>query len=241
MPSAGDSSGSSAIGVTSVSRNISSRASSVNPSGEAMCRRNVDTLRAYIWLACTGAADAKSRGAAIDTPWRTAVSPGSLSSQFPPRSAARSTMTDPGRMPATAAAVMSVGARRPSTSAVVMATSTFSQRLGQHLPLTRVERLRLLDGVAAGGRAAFLAIERDERGAPGSRLVRGPQDGRRRPERRRPRRLAVAMACKPATPAPRTSTRAAASVPAAVISRGNKRGEAPRGQQHRLVAGYGRH
>ena len=38
-----------------------------------------------------------------------------------------------------------------------------------------------------------------------------------------PSRLAVAMACKPATPAPSTSTRAAFTVPAAVISMGMKR------------------
>jgi hypothetical protein len=38
-----------------------------------------------------------------------------------------------------------------------------------------------------------------------------------------PRRLAVAIACSPATPAPRISTRAALTVPAAVISIGMKR------------------
>ncbi|VVE56561.1 hypothetical protein PCO31111_05130 [Pandoraea communis] len=38
-----------------------------------------------------------------------------------------------------------------------------------------------------------------------------------------PRRLAVAMACKPATPAPSTTSRAALTVPAAVMSMGMKR------------------
>ena len=38
-----------------------------------------------------------------------------------------------------------------------------------------------------------------------------------------PRRFAVAIACRPATPAPRISTRAALTVPAAVISIGMKR------------------
>ena len=38
-----------------------------------------------------------------------------------------------------------------------------------------------------------------------------------------PRRLAVAMACKPATPAPITNTRAAGTVPAAVIIMGMAR------------------
>ncbi|VVE59233.1 hypothetical protein PTE30175_05407 [Pandoraea terrae] len=38
-----------------------------------------------------------------------------------------------------------------------------------------------------------------------------------------PSRLAVAMACRPATPAPSTTMRAALTVPAAVISIGMKR------------------
>ena len=38
---------------------------------------------------------------------------------------------------------------------------------------------------------------------------------------RAPRRLAVAMACSPATPAPSTSTVAGVTVPAAVMSSGN--------------------
>jgi len=38
-----------------------------------------------------------------------------------------------------------------------------------------------------------------------------------------PRRLAVAIACKPATPTPSTTTRAALMVPAAVMSMGNRR------------------
>ena len=38
-----------------------------------------------------------------------------------------------------------------------------------------------------------------------------------------PSRLAVAMACSPATPTPRITTRAAFTVPAAVMSIGKKR------------------
>ena len=38
-----------------------------------------------------------------------------------------------------------------------------------------------------------------------------------------PSRLAVAIACSPATPTPSTTTRAALMVPAAVISIGNRR------------------
>ena len=43
------------------------------------------------------------------------VSPGLVSSQLPPASAARSTITLPGRIPATASAEMSFGAGRPGT------------------------------------------------------------------------------------------------------------------------------
>ena len=39
-----------------------------------------------------------------------------------------------------------------------------------------------------------------------------------------PRRREVAMACRPATPAPSTSTWAGRTVPAAVVSMGRKRG-----------------
>src|SRR5664280_2585449 len=48
---------------------------------------------------------------------------GRLSGQLPPLSAARSTMTDPGRIPATISSVTSTGARRPGMAAVVMTMS----------------------------------------------------------------------------------------------------------------------
>jgi hypothetical protein len=63
------------------------------------------------------------RGAAIVTSWRTTVSPGSVSSQLPPASPARSITTAPGFIRSTADAVTSLGAGRPGTSAVVMTTS----------------------------------------------------------------------------------------------------------------------
>jgi len=51
------------------------------------------------------------------------VSPGRVSSQFPPASAARSTITLPGFISSTAEAGISFGAGRPGTSAVVTITS----------------------------------------------------------------------------------------------------------------------
>ena len=58
------------------------------------------------------------------TPCRTTTSPGSVSSQLPPCSAARSTITLPGRMDCTMSAVISFGAGLPGISAVVMMMST---------------------------------------------------------------------------------------------------------------------
>jgi hypothetical protein len=50
-------------------------------------------------------------------------SPGTLPSTFPPDSAARSTITEPARMPASITLVMSRGAGRPGIAAVVMMMS----------------------------------------------------------------------------------------------------------------------
>ena len=58
----------------------------------------------------------------VTPPWST-VSPGRVSSQLPPVSAARSTITLPGFMPATIAALMIFGAGRPGTAAVHTMTS----------------------------------------------------------------------------------------------------------------------
>ena len=60
----------------------------------------------------------------IVTPWRTTTSPGTVSSQLPPCSAARSTMTLPRFIVSTMPAVISRGAGRPGISAVVTMMST---------------------------------------------------------------------------------------------------------------------
>ena len=67
------------------------------------------------------------------TPPSTTVSPALVSSQLPPVSAARSTITEPGAIAATASAVISVGAGRPGIGAVVMITSCAGGVLGQRL------------------------------------------------------------------------------------------------------------
>ena len=77
----------------------------------------------YNSLACSGIVAGRFSGDAIVTSCLTTVRPGSVSSQLPPASPARSTTTLPGAMPATASAVTSLGAGRPGTSAVVITTS----------------------------------------------------------------------------------------------------------------------
>jgi hypothetical protein len=64
-----------------------------------------------------------SAGRRWTTPLLSIVSPGCVSSQLPPVSAARSTITLPGFMPATIAAVTIFGAGRPGTAAVQTTTS----------------------------------------------------------------------------------------------------------------------
>ena len=59
----------------------------------------------------------------IFTPFSSTVSPGFEPSTFPPVSAARSTITEPGAISRTASAVISSGAGRPGIWAVVMITS----------------------------------------------------------------------------------------------------------------------
>ena len=82
-------------------------------------------MRAYISLACCAPIDARSNGPAMVTPPTTTVAPGRVSSQLPPVSAARSTITLPGFIPATIAALMIFGAGRPGTAAVQTITSMF--------------------------------------------------------------------------------------------------------------------
>src|SRR6201997_5004900 len=74
-------------------------------------------------VACSGIVAGRFSGETIVTSCLTTVRPGSVSSQLPPASPARSTTTLPGACPATAPAVPSRGAARPGTSAVVITTS----------------------------------------------------------------------------------------------------------------------
>ena len=71
-------------------------------------------LRAYSEDACSAISDGRFSGATISTPLSVMyVSPGLVSSQLPPASAARSTITLPGFISSTAVAGISFGAGRP--------------------------------------------------------------------------------------------------------------------------------
>src|SRR5919201_3661171 len=100
----------------------SSKSSCSSPSG-ARCWSSAATLRENSWLAWNGIVAGTFVNPTIVTPSRSTSEPGSVSSQLPPASAARSTITEPGRIPATAAAGIRVGAGRPGASAVVITTS----------------------------------------------------------------------------------------------------------------------
>ena len=197
----------------------------------------------YIWLAWYGTSAGRFEGPRIVTPCATTISSGRVSSQLPPRSAARSTTTDPGgiavdhlRRDEDRRALAGnqrrgdddvAARRRPSASSRAAGGRTTRPAPSRSRPCPRRRRSRARSSTNL--RAEALDLLLDGRAA------------RRRPRTLAPSRRAVAMACSPATPAPTMKTRAGAIVPAAVISIGNMRGSAFGGQQHRLVAGDGRH
>src|ERR1019366_7821225 len=109
--------------VTIVSRMISSCRLSCSLPSFTMYARNVVTLRAYIWLAWYGTLLARLMAPILVTPCSFTVSPVRVSSQLPPRSEARSTITEPGAIPLTISAVISTGDFFPGITAAVMTTS----------------------------------------------------------------------------------------------------------------------
>src|SRR5205085_1701159 len=109
--------------VTHVSRMISSEKSRLSRPSRTTCNRKLEMFRAYIWLACRGSVLGRLSGPRTITPSRRTSDPGAVTSQLPPVSAARSTMTEPGFMPRTASAVIRIGARLPGMAAVVITTS----------------------------------------------------------------------------------------------------------------------
>ena len=204
------------------------------------CSRSAWTLREYIWLACTGIVAGRFGRPTIVTPSRSTISPGAVSSQLPPVSAARSTITEPGRIAAHRVRGDEHGrAAGRGSAAVVMTTSDSATCVA----ISSCSRSVLLLGEL--GRVAARRPRRPRRRARGtSRRGSRPAPSRpgacRRP--RRPRRGAAPSRSPagPATPAPRTSTFAGGIVPAAVVSIGKNFASVLGGEEHRLVAGDGR-
>ena len=131
----------------------------------ARCCSSVSTLRLYIWLACIGMRARAGCARADDRARRPSitVSPSTVSSQLPPVSAARSTITEPGRMLRTISAVIEPRRGAPGICAVrddeILIVDVLADRRERALLL--VVALRL--GVAAlvlGARAH--EVGRDE-------------------------------------------------------------------------------
>jgi hypothetical protein len=94
-----------------------------SPSSPTSSSSSDWTLRAYSAEECSAIEAGRFSGDTIVTSCLTTVSPGSVSSQLPPVSPARSTITLPAFIFSTLSAVTRRGAGRPGTSAVVMTTS----------------------------------------------------------------------------------------------------------------------
>ena len=137
-------------------------------------------------------------------------------------------MTEPGFIDSTMARVTSLGAGRPGISAVVMTMSCLAMCDGDESSLLGLIFRRHFLGVAAGrlGLLEFLVLDRDELGAEALDLLLG---GRAHVGRRHHSAEATGGGdrLRPATPAPMTNTRAAGTVPAAVIIIGMARPYSP--------------
>ena len=154
------------------------------------------------------------------------TSPATEPSTLPPLSAARSTTTEPGFICSTISRVTSIGACRPGTAAVVIRASAAAMYGREQLALPGGAVLGHLAGVAAGTLEG-LELELDGASRPSIGSPRRRPRGRRTPGRRRRAAWHVAIACRPATPAPSTTTSAGWTVPAAVMFSGKNRRSKP--------------
>ena len=195
----------------------------------------------YIWLAWYGTSAGGFDGPMIVTPLCTTISSGRVSSQLPPRSAARSTTTDPGCIASTISVVMRIGARFPGMSAVVITTSLRGDDFDHHLALAPVERLVLRLGVAAlVFRVGGFERQLDESGAEALHLLldRGPHV------------VGLDLGAEPARRRDRLKSRDAGADDEHARRRDGPGGrhqhrkharQVVGGEQHALVAGDGRH
>src|SRR5690606_12111764 len=109
--------------VSTVFANTSSSQSIFSSPSLIAGLRKLNRFLAYISLACLPSFAGRLTGPTIFTLFSMTVSPARVSSQLPPVSAARSTITAPGIIVRTAAAEIILGAGRPGIAAVLITTS----------------------------------------------------------------------------------------------------------------------
>src|SRR5439155_11803558 len=100
----------------------SSKSRRISPSLRICMMKRV-TLCEYSWLAWPGTVAGRLVGPSTVTPLTSTSSSGRVYSQLPPAGAARSTTTEPCRMPSTMALVISTGAFLLGTNGVVITKS----------------------------------------------------------------------------------------------------------------------
>ena len=145
---------------------ISSSKSSLSSPSSTISSSSDWTLRAYSDEAWSGIVDGRLSGPTIVTSSLTTVWPGSVSSQLPPVSAARSTITEPGFMFLTACSVTSSGARPAGHGGGGDHGVHLADLLGEQLALLLLLLVGELARVAAGGLGVLEAhVELEEAGA----------------------------------------------------------------------------
>ncbi len=150
----------------------------------------------------------------------TIVSPATEPATLPPSGLApMSTITDPALIARTASSVTSSGGRRPGTCAVVITTSCLAMCAASSACCA--SRSSAVSSRAYPPSPAALSPDVSSMNVAPSDSTSPLDAGRTSyPLTWAPSRLAVPIACRPATPAPSTSSFAGRAVPAAVISSG---------------------
>lgn len=178
--------------------------------------KNFEMLFAYKELDWPASLLGKSVYPIILTPLTMFISPGLVSSQLPPFSEAKSTITDPGFIKWTCLSNNNLGAGLPGISAVVTMISTSFAYLANNSISASMNSLDIslaYPPVPSPSSFSFTSMNsapRDYTYSLTAALVSNPLT-------MAPKLLAVAIADKPATPPPITSTLAGGNLPAAVI------------------------
>mmetsp|Transcript_6030 Transcript_6030/g.26641 ORF Transcript_6030/g.26641 Transcript_6030/m.26641 type:complete len:200 (+) Transcript_6030:3310-3909(+) len=141
--------------------------------------------------------------------------PGSVVSTLPPASAARSTVTDPGRIFSTISFLMSVGAGRPGINAVVTTMSHSSHCLAKSA-ISAAMNSGDISLAYPPSPSPDSSIETSKNSAPMDSTCSLAAARTSKARTMAPMFLAVWIAARPATPAPTTSTLAGGTLPAIV-------------------------